>query len=138
MISVLLFLNFPAWLWDCSTPAFRFLRGISPLTVWRSHFPDCGKADDMSGYQCGRCDKKIPEGGLYYVFTIQSVSGFDGIVEISEDDTISHASYLFSESSMKSLSFALQMLQSVRSLPCIHFSILHPQKLRDREHTRKV
>ena len=47
----------------------------------------------MSGYQCGRCDKKIPEGGLYYVFTIQSVSGFDGIVEINEDQNISRASF---------------------------------------------
>ena len=47
----------------------------------------------MSGYQCGRCDKKIPEGGLYYVFTIQSVSGFDGIVDINEDSDISCASF---------------------------------------------
>jgi hypothetical protein len=47
----------------------------------------------MSGYQCGRCDKKIPEGGLYYVFTIQSVSGFDGIVDIHSDKNIPTASF---------------------------------------------
>jgi hypothetical protein len=46
----------------------------------------------MPGYRCGRCDKRIPEGGLYYVFTIQSVSGFDGVVEINADENICRAS----------------------------------------------
>jgi hypothetical protein len=52
----------------------------------------------MPGYQCGRCDKDIPEGGLYYVFTIQSVSGFDGIVDIDADRGVSEASYRIEES----------------------------------------
>jgi len=57
----------------------------------------------MSGYQCGRCDKKIPEGGLYYVFTIQSISGFDGIVEINEDKNISRASFQIEQTSAHDL-----------------------------------